>query len=91
MPQTKALDALRAINQALADGEARIKKQQEIIADHHLLSWARADCPTLPPPRFGAWLEVGRDPVSGLMAAIPLVLSFFSSIAASPTSGFDPP
>ena len=38
MVQTKALDALRAINQALADGEARIKKQQEIIADQHLLS-----------------------------------------------------
>jgi hypothetical protein len=38
MTQTKALDALRAINQALVDGEARIKKQQEIIADHHLLS-----------------------------------------------------
>jgi len=37
MVQTKALDALRAINQA-PDGEARIKKQQEIIADHHLLS-----------------------------------------------------
>ena len=37
MVQTKALDALRAINQA-PDGEARIKKQQEIIADQHLLS-----------------------------------------------------
>jgi len=53
---------------------------------------ARTDCPTLPLlPRFGAWLEVGRDPVSGLMVAVPLGLSFFSSVAASPTSGFDPP
>jgi hypothetical protein len=52
---------------------------------------ARADYPTLPlPPRFGAWLEAGRDPVSGLMVARPLELSFFSSIAVSPTSGFEP-
>ena len=53
---------------------------------------ARPDCPTLPlPPRFGGGLEAGRDAVSGLMVAIPLGLSFLSSIAASPTSGFEPP
>jgi hypothetical protein len=37
MSELKKLDDLRWINRALADGEARIKKQQEIIADLDLL------------------------------------------------------
>ena len=37
MAQTKALDALRAINRALADGEARIKKRREVVVDLDLL------------------------------------------------------
>ena len=37
MSEIKKLDDLRWINRALADGEARIKKQQEIIADLDLL------------------------------------------------------
>ena len=38
MTQTNELDELRWINRALADGEARIKEQQEIIADLDLLA-----------------------------------------------------
>jgi hypothetical protein len=41
MAPAKELDELRWINRALADGEARIKKQREIIADLDLLG---ADC-----------------------------------------------
>ena len=41
MTQTNELDELRWINRALADGEARIKEQQEIIADLDLVG---ADC-----------------------------------------------
>jgi hypothetical protein len=37
MAQAKELDERRWINRALADGEARIKKQREIIADLDLL------------------------------------------------------
>jgi hypothetical protein len=37
MAQAKESDDLRWINRALADGEARIKKQREIIADLDLL------------------------------------------------------
>jgi hypothetical protein len=37
MIDIKRLDDLRWINRALADGEARIKKQREIIADLDLL------------------------------------------------------
>ena len=41
MAPAKELDELRWINRALADGEARIKKEREIIADLDLLG---ADC-----------------------------------------------
>ena len=34
MIDIESLDDLRWINRALADGEARIKEQREIIADH---------------------------------------------------------
>jgi len=37
MTAARELDDLRWINDALADGEARIKKQREIIADLGLL------------------------------------------------------
>lgn len=37
MAQAKELDKLRWINRALADGEARIKKQRDVIADLDLL------------------------------------------------------
>ena len=37
MAQAKELDELRWINRALANGEARIKKQREIVADLDLL------------------------------------------------------
>ena len=38
MAQTKELNELRIINRALADGEARIKRQLEIIAHLNLLA-----------------------------------------------------
>jgi hypothetical protein len=47
MASAKELDDLRWINRALADGEARIKKQREIIADLDVLGADRTRAKTV--------------------------------------------
>ena len=47
MAPAKELDDLRWINRALADGEARIKKQREIVADLGLLGADRTRAKTV--------------------------------------------
>jgi hypothetical protein len=56
MIDIKRLDDLRWINRALADGEAHIKKQREIIADLDLLGADRTRATSVPD------VEVSRSP-----------------------------
>jgi len=60
MAPAKELDGLRWINRGLADGEARIKKRREIIADLGLLGADRTRATTVLDAMLSAQAERER-------------------------------